>query len=130
MRNDTISDTLIRLKNAYLARKIEALIPYTKMSSELINLLIKNGFATAVRTKDNEGHKSLIVNLKYNDKSPAISDIRRISKPSLRVYIDRYGIAKLLRGLGIVVISTSAGLMTGHEALKKKIGGEVVCKIT
>ena len=92
-------------------------------------VLSKEGYIGMVEVKNDKKRKVLSLLLKYNDKSPVISNIQRVSKPGLRVYVKRHSIPHVLGGIGKVIISTSNGLMTGNDAKKKGVGGEIICKI-
>lgn len=119
---DNIGDALIRLKNGYLVGKREVVIRYSKLILNLMKLLQKEGYVDGVTQKSRE----VLVSLKYTDRQPAITDIKRISKPSLRVYSGTSNLPHVLNGLGIAVISTPKGLMTEKQARKSKLGGEVL----
>lgn len=129
MFNDPIADTLIRIKNGYLAKKPEVVVGYSKMNEELVKLIVKNGFLQEAKVSGSGHQKKIIIKLKYIDKQPAISNIVRVSKPSLRIYVNKDNIPRVFGGLGKTIISTPKGLLTGSEARKKHLGGEVICKI-
>lgn len=128
MVSDPIADLLIRIKNSYLAERKTTEIPYFKTGENLIKILDKEGFIDGFKIKE-QPVKTIVVNLKYNKKEAALTGVVKFSKPGMRVYISYKKIRKYLRGLGIVIISTPKGLMTAKEALKQKIGGEIICKI-
>jgi len=131
MTNDTIADILTRLRNAHLAKHQIAKIPFTKMSKNILNVLLKEGFiADFEEMKDNK-EKYLIVSLKYKgtNKQPVITELKRISKPGLRIYANHKEIPKIMGGIGIAIISTSKGLMTDRHARHLGLGGEVICYI-
>jgi small subunit ribosomal protein S8 len=128
MVSDSISDMLTRIKNGYMARKSEVDVPWTKLLEAIANILVKQKFIQSCETIT-DGRKLLKLTLKYNQKEPAITDIRRVSKPSLRIYVSKNRLPKVLGGLGMALISTPAGLMTDYEARKKGLGGEVICEI-
>lgn len=119
---DSVGDALIRIKNAYLVGKREVSVKYSKLVLNLMKLLQKEGFVEDASNKDRE----IIVTLKYTERKPAITDIKRVSKPSLRVYKGVAELPSVLNGLGIAVISTPKGLMTERQARKAKVGGEVL----
>ncbi len=122
---DPIADALIRLKNGYSVGKPEVNIRFSKLVLRLMKLLKDEGYVSDAKEKDRE----IIVSLKYNLRKPAITDVKRISKPSLRVYKGVSELPTVLNGLGIAVISTPKGLMTERQAKKQKIGGEVLAFI-
>jgi|SRR3989344_4170556 len=123
--NDPIADALIRIKNGYAVGKVSVVIKFSKLILKLIKLLEKEGYAAGVSQKGRE----IIVTLKYNSRIPALTDVTRVSKPSLRVYKGVKDLPRVLNGLGIAVISTPKGLMTDKEARKKKLGGEVLALV-
>jgi len=129
MFNDPIADTLIRIKNGYLAKKPEVAVGYSKINEELVKLIVKNGFAEEIKVSGSGLEKKIIIKLKYIDKQPAISNVVRVSKPSLRIYVNKDNIPSVFGGLGKTIISTPKGLLIGNEARKKHLGGEVICKI-
>lgn len=122
---DNVGDALIRVKNAYLVSKQSVAMKYSKLVLNLMKLLQKEGFIEAVSQKGRE----VIVTLKYVERRPAITDIKRVSKPSLRIYKGVSELPSVLNGLGIAVISTPKGLMTEKEAKKSKVGGEVLALV-
>lgn len=130
MKNDSISDFLARIKNAYLARHKTLEVSYAKTLDKLGKILEKEGFISQISiSKQSDGKKLLTVALAYPKRKPAVTNLERVSKPGLRVYVRKGKTPFVYGGEGIVVISTSKGLMTGKEAVKKNLGGEVICKI-
>ncbi len=130
MFTDPISDMLTRIRNGAAAQKAEVALPYSKMKHALADILSREGFISAVSTKENGKHKDLVVQLKY-DKSGenAIIGIQRVSKPGQRIYSAMDKIPRANGGMGITILSTSKGLMTDREAYKQKFGGEVICQV-
>lgn len=128
MVNDTISDILTRLRNASLIKARIVLIPLTQLSQKICQILKQEGL---INGYERTSHRELAVLLKYKgpERKPSITNLRRISKPGLRIYANHKDIPKVLGGLGIVIISTSKGIMTDKEARFYKIGGEVLCSI-
>lgn len=122
---DPIADALIRIKNGYQVGKVNVGIKFSKLILRLMKVLQKEGYITDVEQKKGE----IIVTLKYNSRIPVLTDIKRVSKPSLRVYRGAKDLPIVLNGLGIAVISTPKGLMTDKEARKLKVGGEVLALI-
>lgn len=128
---------LIRIKNGYLASQKAVEIPYSKIREELANILLKEGYLAKVetkKTKSGSGKKAVeikILNaiLKYEGRKSSLGGIKIISKPSRRVYVKKDKIYDVLGGRGLLILSTPKGLMTGKEARKKGLGGEVVGKI-
>ena len=127
---DPIADFLINIKNGYLARKRQTVVPYSKIKDQLGQILVKEGYLTSAKCKmQNAKLKTLELELKYNGKQPALAEVKRISKPGLRIYSKAKAIPRVRTGFGITIVSTSAGLMIDNQARKKKLGGEIVCQI-
>lgn len=128
---DTIADLLSQIKNAYLAGKSEVRTGWSKMRRNLTEVIAQEGFIDEVKVKkDDKKRKQLVISLTYDDRGrPIITNIKRVSKPGRRVYTTAEKIPFVLGGKGTVIISTSKGLMTGYEARKKNLGGEIICEI-
>lgn len=126
---DPIADFLIRIKNAALAKRGIVLVPYSKLKENIALVLQKSGFLSKVEVKENAGKKQLILSLVEEDGKLRLVEVKRISKPGRRVYVKAADVKTYMRGLGTVIISTPAGVLTGREALKKNLGGEVICKV-
>ena len=127
---DPIADMLTRLRNATEARKSTLSIPYSKLKSEIAQILKKEGYISDYSVIDNPTGpaKQLKIGLKYSDdRKRTISGIKRVSTPGLRVYRNATEVPRVLGGLGVAVLSTSQGLMTDREARQRKVGGEVMC---
>lgn len=130
MINHTVSDLVTRIKNAARARRKEIITPYNRISKEISRLLVKEGFLDEVREQVLEGRKVLSIKIKYNNRIPVITDSRIISKPSSRKYSGAKNlIQSQKKGMYTIVLSTNKGIMTGHEAQKKNLGGEVLFRI-
>ena len=129
--NDPIGDMLARIKNGYLARKNVVEVPYSKMKEEIAKLLVKEGYLRNVKCQMTNGKwkKTLVLTLKYEGGRPAIEEVKRVSKPGVRIYAKAREIPKVKYGFGITIISTSKGIMTDKEARKKNLGGEVICQV-
>ncbi|MBI2017493.1 30S ribosomal protein S8 [Candidatus Daviesbacteria bacterium] len=123
--NDYIADTLIRIKNGYRVGKESVDLRYSKLILNLVKLLEKEGYVGKVDGKE----KGIRVELKYNGRLPALTEVKRVSRPSLRVYKGVKDLPRVLNGLGIAVVSTPQGLMTDKEARKLNAGGEVLALI-
>jgi small subunit ribosomal protein S8 len=117
------------IKNGYLARKKQVVIPYSNFKREIAKVLIGEGYLEKMEAKDDGGKKGLLITLRYKGKKPVLREIRIVSKPGLRVYQKVKESQKVLGGLGKKVISTTAGVMTGEQAYQKKLGGEVVLEV-
>lgn len=134
---DPIADMLTRIRNASAIRKPEVVLPMSKIKFNIGKILEKEGWVERTEVIKADGQKNqggafdqLRIVLKYKqDGKSAISSIKRISKPSLRVYVTKEELPRVLNNLGIAIISTSKGLMTNKEARKNGMGGEVVCEI-
>jgi len=129
--NDTISDMLTRLRNSNLARHQIVEIPATKMTRNITNILLEEGFIQSFEEIGENFNKQLLLSLKYKGKKrfPVITALKRVSKPGLRVYANRKELPRVLGGLGIAVISTSQGVMSDNKARHQGLGGEVLCYI-
>jgi small subunit ribosomal protein S8 len=128
--SDPIADMLTRIRNANMAEKKVVQMPHSKMKSEISRILKAEGFIKDYTVENNEGKSVLNLFLKYTiDREPVIQGLRRISKPSCRKYVDAEEIPRVLGGIGLAILSTSAGVMTDNEARGKHIGGEVLCYI-
>ncbi len=130
MMTDPVADMLTRVRNANQALHDQVLMPASKLKAEIAKVLEAEGYIVGWEESGEGKDKTLLVKLKY-DKSrrQVISGLRRISKPGRRVYVDRDEIPKVLGGMGVAVISTSQGLLTGQEARRRGIGGEVLCEV-
>lgn len=129
MITDPIGDTLIRIKNGYMAHKKSVTVNYSKNNEILTNLLYKLGFLAGVKLNKTDSLKKVInLELKYIKDRPSLTDIVRVSKPSRKIYVKRDQIPRILGGKGYVILSTPKGFMTGKEAKKASQGGEIICK--
>ncbi len=135
MVNDSISDMLTRIRNGCLAKKLLVSISYTFLNQQIAQILEKEGFIKNYQISSDS--KTLIVNLKYRSKKlyrgqvkeSSITNLKRLSKPGLRIYANHREIPRILGGAGIVIISTPSGIMTDREARLRGIGGEVLCSV-
>lgn len=128
MMNDPISDMLIRLKNGYLARKAVVAVPFSKIKEALGKILLREGYLKGLEIGKDK-FKILELTLKYEDREPVLKGVKRISKLGARCYSSAENLPRSFPGQGITIISTPKGLMTVGEARKKKLGGEIICKI-
>ena len=128
--SDPIADMLTRIRNASRARHREVVVPASRTKREIARILRDEGFVEDVR-EDRDGPRTVLhITLKYvGGKAPVISGLKRISKPGLRVYAGKTDIPRVLGGLGIVIVSTSQGIMTGAQARKAQLGGEVLAYV-
>jgi len=128
--SDPIADMLIRIKNAQMAKKEFAVVPYSKIKWEITDLLLRKGFLMGAEKLGRGKNKVIKIQIKYNeDKTPHISQLKRISKLSCRRYIKAKEIYSLRNGLGVQIISTPMGIMTGEEARRANMGGEVLAEV-
>jgi small subunit ribosomal protein S8 len=127
---DPIADMLTRIRNAIMVRHESVLVPASRMKLAIAKILKEEGFITDFEVVRGKTPRTIRVQLRYmEDNKPAISGLRRISKPGLRVYVQKKEIPRVYGGLGISILSTSAGLKTGHQAWKQGIGGEILCYV-
>jgi small subunit ribosomal protein S8 len=123
--NDPIADLLTRLRNASRARKAELLVPYSRLKADLAAILKKEGYITDFEVKS-EGHPQIRIVNKFSDKTPAITGLKRVSRPGLRRYVGATEIPRVLGGMGISILSTPRGVLTGREARRQNVGGELL----
>jgi len=127
---DPIADMLTRIRNASRARHTEVIVPASRVKREIARILVDEGFIADVSEERDGSLAVLRLRLKYVDgKVPVVSGLRRISKPGLRVYAKKTDIPRVLGGLGIVIVSTSQGIMTGTQARRADLGGEVLAYV-
>ncbi len=127
---DPISDMLTIVRNGSRAKKEKVDAKNSRLSREILNIFKKEGYIKNFKIIDDKKQGVIRVYLKYEeDKAPLITQIKRISKPGLRIYANKENVPRVLNGLGIAVISTSMGVLTDKEARKENVGGEVVCYI-
>jgi small subunit ribosomal protein S8 len=126
---DPIADMLTRIRNAILVQKREVSLPHSNIKQAVAELLTKNGFLAGVKTIDATIGKTLVVTINREGENAKITEIQRSSKPGRRLYVAAKDIPTIKRGRGIVVVSTSKGLMTGVEAKAQRIGGELICSV-
>lgn len=127
MFNDSISDLLTRIRNANTARKRLVVMPYSKMKQQVADILKDNHFLEDVKVATDGGFKSLELTLPEDPET--ITSLIRVSKPGRRVYTSAQDIPLVLGGRGIVIVSTSSGVMTGRQARSQNLGGELICKV-
>jgi small subunit ribosomal protein S8 len=126
---DQISDMLIRIKNAYMARKKDVVVRFSKMNESLAQVLLENKYITNVEKVTDGKHPALKLTLNYIDDQPAMTEVKRVSKPGRRIYVSSGEIPVVLKGFGINILSTSKGVMTGNAAREKNVGGELLCSV-
>jgi len=128
--SDPVADMLTRIRNAIMARHDSVLIPSSRMKISIARIIKEEGFITDYEVVRGKPHRAIKVHLKYSDKNqPVLSGLERVSKPGLRVYVQRKEIPRVHGGLGIAIISTPKGMMTGQQAWRQGTGGELLCYI-
>ena len=128
--SDPIADMLTRIRNAILARHDFVLMPASKMKLAITRILKAEGFINDYEVLKGKTHRVIKIHLKYDEKNrPVLFGLERISKPGLRVYTGRKEIPRVYSGLGIAILSTPEGVMTGQQAWRKEVGGELLCYI-
>ncbi len=128
--SDPIADMLTRLRNAIMARHDSVLIPASRMKLSIARIIKDEGFINDYEVLRGKPHRAIKIHLKYDDKNqPVLSGLERISKPGLRMNVQRKEIPRVYGGLGIAVLSTSKGVMTGQQAWRRRIGGELLCYV-
>jgi small subunit ribosomal protein S8 len=126
---DPIADMLTRIRNAAAVNKNEVSMPHSKIKQSIADLLVANNFLDKAEVKEVEGFKSLQITINQPFTNARITEITRLSKPGRRMYTSAADMPHVMRGRGIVVVSTSKGIMTGADAKKQGLGGELICKI-
>ena len=126
--SDPIGDMLSRIKNAQVRNHSEVSLPSSKFKAKIADVLKSEGYIIDYKIND-EIKPSIVINLKYNSGNPVINTIERISKPGRRIFSSASSLPKINNGLGIAIVSTPQGVMTDVDARKKKLGGEIICKV-
>ena len=128
--SDPIADMLTRIRNAIMAGHDSVLIPTSKMKLSIARVLKEEGFISDYEVLKGKPHRVIKIHLKYGEKNqPVIIGLERVSKPGLRVYVQQKEIPRVYGGLGIAVVSTPKGVMTGHHAWRQGIGGDLLCYV-
>jgi small subunit ribosomal protein S8 len=126
---DPIADMLTRIRNAINVRKSEVVLPHSKVKQSVAELLKTNGFVSDVTVTDATVGKSMKIVINDEGENARITEIVRLSKPGRREYVGSSDIPAVKRGRGVVIVSTSKGMMTGRDARKQGVGGELICKV-
>lgn len=129
MVNDPVGDMLAQIKNAYLARKSVVTIAHSNMKEAVAHILSEEGYLSSVTVAGETAHRIVALKLMYHGTTPALTDIKRKSKPGLRIYVRSGAIPSVVGGMGITILSTPEGIMSGKKASKKHIGGELICEV-
>jgi small subunit ribosomal protein S8 len=128
--SDPIADMLTRIRNAVMARHDSVLMPYSKTKLAIAKILKEEGFIKDYEIIKDKSHRNIKIHLKYQSRTQAVlTGLERISKPGLRIYVEKKEIPRVYGGLGIAIVSTPKGMMTGHKAWKQGIGGELICYV-
>lgn len=130
MMTDPIADMLTRIRNAAMAKHRRVVMPSSKLKVAIAKILTEEGFISGYTVTDDKPQPNLIIGLKYTGKGePVIAGLERVSKPGRRVYVGYRDIPWIRSGLGINVISTPKGVMTGRQARRERVGGEILCNV-
>lgn len=129
MMTDPVSDMLIRIKNGLANNAKTVNVPFSKFKESILTVLKSENYIEDYQIKSIDEKQNFVIRLRYFGSKPAISHLKRISKPGLRVYTNYQKIPRPLQGIGIIVISTPQGVITGKEAWGKRIGGELICEV-
>ncbi|ABL01971.1 SSU ribosomal protein S8P [Candidatus Ruthia magnifica str. Cm (Calyptogena magnifica)] len=127
--SDPIADMLTRIRNAQMVEKKEVNVPASNLKSAIASVMQEEGYIKSFSVDGIAASKTLNIKLKYYDNKSVIEKLKRISKPSLRVYVSSSQMPSVMNGLGIVIVSTPKGVMTGQTAYEQNIGGEVLCSV-
>lgn len=126
---DPIADMLTRIRNAIAVNAASTSMPHSKVKETVAKILADNDFIDSVKVEEDGGRKTLVVNINSEDQPAKITEIARLSRPGRRMYVKSTALPTVKRGRGLVVISTSSGIMTGAQAKAKKLGGELICEV-
>lgn len=129
MITDPIADMLSAVKNAALARRKTVVLPYSRVKEAVARVLVAEGYMETVTTKGVAPKQELVVEVSYKDGLPVMTDMKRRSKPGLRVYVNKTSIPSVSGGMGVTIVSTPDGIMSGKEAKKRGVGGELLCEV-
>jgi small subunit ribosomal protein S8 len=129
MTTDPVADMLTRIRNAIAVNRMEVSMPYSKLKNTLLQQLLAHGFILAVDIKGEGVHKELVATLQSSSQPARISHLSRISRPGQRVYSNSAKMPKAKSGRGLILVSTSQGVISDREARKKNLGGELICQI-
>ncbi len=129
MMTDPIADMLTRVRNAQAASKVDVAMPSSRLKLSIAKVLQDEGYITGY-TSDNAVKPTLTVTLKYYEGRPVIDELKRVSRPGLRIYKNKNELPKILNGLGIAIVSTSAGVMSDRQARDSGRGGEIICTVS
>ncbi|MBA3607505.1 MAG: 30S ribosomal protein S8 [Verrucomicrobiota bacterium] len=126
---DPIADLLARVRNSTQAQKLEMYVPYSKVKNEIIRILKEEGYITDYSLDTTAAHPRIKITNKISNRTSAITGLKRVSRPGLRRYVGADEIPRVLGGMGTAILSTSRGVMSGREAKKQKVGGELLAYV-
>lgn len=126
---DPIADMLTRIRNAVAASRSYVVMPHSKIKEGIAGILKDNNFIADFKVEETDGFKSIVITINNDKHDVTISNLQRVSKPGRRVYASSQDIPLVLGGRGMVILSTSSGLMSGRDARKHGLGGELICKV-
>jgi len=126
---DPIADLLARVRNGVRAQKIDIFVPYSKIKAEVVRILKEEGYISDYELDTSAAHPRIKITNKLVDKTSAITGLRRVSRPGLRRYVGADEIPRVLGGMGVAILSTSRGVLSGREARKQKVGGELLAYV-
>jgi small subunit ribosomal protein S8 len=130
MMTDPIADMLTRIRNAGSARHAATSCPASQQKLAIATVLQRAGFLDSVKVEERDGHRSLVLGIRYDEAGrPLIDGIQRVSKPGRRVYVGKEELPRVRNGLGVAVISTSRGVLSDSEAREQNVGGELLCEV-
>lgn len=129
MTNDPIGEMLTKIRNGYQAGLKTAVVSYSKLKEKIAGVLVNYHYLDNYSIDKEGARKEIVLNLRYKDKEPVLTKIVQISKPGRRVYLRADKMPRVLSGLGMGIVSTTAGIITDKEARKKGLGGEIICKV-
>lgn len=129
LSTDPIADMLTRVRNAINVGKREVRMPHSSMKERVARELVAAGFLTAVEVKEAKPQSELVITINREGENPVITSIERVSKPGRRLYAKAAELPKIKSGRGVLIVSTSKGVMTGQKATKERLGGELICKV-
>jgi small subunit ribosomal protein S8 len=130
MVTDPIADMLTRIRNASLVRHRRVSVPYSKLKEAVAKILVDEGFISGYSVTDEAPQPNLVMGMKYTGKgNPVITGLERVSKPGRRIYLGYRDIPWLRSGLGVAIVSTPNGVMTGRQARREQVGGEILCNV-
>jgi small subunit ribosomal protein S8 len=130
MLSDPLADLLTRIRNAVSVNKKTVIAPYSQLKENLVKILVKHAYLKNYQVTGKAPHKNLEISLKSSQRKPTLTNLIRISKPGVRIYTAVADLNKIMRGRGLIILSTSQGIMTAKQAKQKNLGGEIICKVS